>query len=150
MTACVCSKYMEVANCVCGEMKPDVYDPAKGADEWKRCRHWIEAALPVTHRMEDIEKGITEGTYQFWPGQRSALITVIENYPHTRNLHVFLAGGDLDEIRAMQPDLLSWADFHGCDAVTLSGRKGWERALKSQGWAHVATTLALPVPVKTT
>jgi hypothetical protein len=49
-------------------------------------------------------------------------------------MHIFLAGGDLDELRGMVPMFCSWARFNKCSKVTLCGRRGWERALKQQGW----------------
>jgi hypothetical protein len=106
------------------------------AQEWKRCRHWIEAALVrvTTHTIEDVEIGLVKGIYVFWPASRSAAITEIHDYPRAKHMHLFLAGGDLDELRSMVPMWQSWARFNGCSKVTLVGRRGWERALKQQGW----------------
>ena len=38
----------------------------------------------------------------------------VYDFPNKRYLHVFLAGGDLDEIKAMNPDL---EDFAKCGCV---------------------------------
>ena len=37
------------------------------------------------------------------------MITEFHDFPNKRYLHVFLAGGDLDEIKAMNPDLEDFA-----------------------------------------
>jgi hypothetical protein len=103
---------------------------------WARCRSWVEAALHDvrTHAIEDIEAGIASGAYQFWPGAKSAAITEIHSFPRARYLHIFLAGGDMEELIAMIPSWKSLAAHLGCSDLTLYGRPGWERALKSHGW----------------
>jgi hypothetical protein len=116
------------------------------AQEWKRCRHWIEAALEraPTHTIEDIEIGLVRGIYVFWPASRSAAITEIHIYPRAKHMHLFLAGGDLDELKSMVPMWRSWARFNGCSKLTLAGRRGWERALKDQGWKADLVFLSIP------
>ena len=115
------------------------------AQEWKRCRAYIEDALAfvTTHTIEDVEAGILAGLYVFWPASKSALITEIHVFPRTKHMHIFLAGGDLDELRGMVPMLQSWARFNGCSKVTLCGRRGWERVLKQQGWDTGLVALSL-------
>jgi hypothetical protein len=114
--------------------------------EWKRCRPFIEAALEYapTHAIEDVELGIGNGLYVFWPASKSAAITEIHVFPRAKHMHIFLAGGDLDELRGMVPTWQSWARFNGCSKVTLCGRRGWERALKQQGWKADHICLHIP------
>jgi hypothetical protein len=116
------------------------------AQEWKRCRHWIEDAIALisTHTIEDIELGLAQCKYVFWPASKSAAITEIHEFPRAKHMHIFLAGGDLDELRSMVPMWRSWARFNGCSKVTLVGRRGWERALKQQGWSADLVGLSLP------
>jgi len=38
----------------------------------------------------------------------------------------------------------SWARFNGCSKLTLAGRRGWERALKDQGWKADLVFLSIP------
>jgi hypothetical protein len=115
------------------------------AQEWKRCRHWIEDAIALisTHTIEDIEIGLVQCKYVFWPASKSAAITEIQVFPRAKHMHIFLAGGDLDELRSMVPMWQSWARFNGCGKVTLCGRRGWERALKRQGWEADLVALSL-------
>ena len=47
---------------------------------------------------------------------------------------MFLAGGDLDEIMAMHESVVQWAIDQGCEGMTLTGRKGWVKALQNNGW----------------
>jgi hypothetical protein len=105
--------------------------------EWKRSKPWIEAALEYSlgsFTIEDIEERIAKGHMQFWPGERCALVSEFHIFPRKKWLHVPFIGGDLEEVKAMQPALWSFAKFHGCDGLTGGGRPGWERALRDLGW----------------
>ena len=107
------------------------------ADEIERCREWIENALEYSngnHLFEDIVAGIIKGTFQLWPASKSCLVTEITQYPRKKVLHIFLAGGDLNEIKSMRDDVEAWAKAHGCDDMTMVGRLGWSKALKDIGW----------------
>jgi hypothetical protein len=117
--------------------------------EWQRCRPWIEAALHYcheTHTIEDIEDGLARNQYVLWPGRQSAVITEIWQYPQARFLHIPWAGGDLDELREMVKRLLRpYAYLMGCSRITITGRRGWERALKPDGWQADMVCLGLPI-----
>jgi len=106
--------------------------------EFKRLRHHVAAALEYsggTHKVEDIAEGIRQGQFQLWPGKNSVVVTEIIVYPQLKDLHYFLAGGDLDELRLMRPIIESWGKEIGCSRVSLAGRKGWEKTfLKGEGY----------------
>lgn len=106
--------------------------------DFERLRHHVAAALEYsggTHKVEDIVEGIRAGRFQFWPGRDSAVVTEIIVYPQLKDLHYFLAGGDLDELRLMRPLIEQWGKSIGCSRVSLAGRKGWERTfLKDEGY----------------
>lgn len=103
-----------------------------------RCRPHIEAALEYaggTHLPGDVIRAILAGGLQLWPGEHSAIVTEIEHYPQMKTCHLFLAGGDLDELKLMLPSIEQWAAQNGCSKVTLAGRKGWQRSfLKDVGY----------------
>lgn len=106
--------------------------------EFERLRHHVAAALEYsggTHKVEDIAEGIRREQFQLWPGRNSVVVTEIIVYPQLKDLHYFLAGGDLDELRMMRPIIESWGKEIGCSRVSLAGRKGWERTfLKGEGY----------------
>lgn len=89
-----------------------------------------------THTFEDVLDQILLGEMLFWPGEKSCMVTEIVQYPRKRGMHVFLAAGDLDEIKAMEPDLRLFAQKLKCDAISLAGRRGWARALKDIGFTE--------------
>lgn len=114
------------------------------AREFERCKDWLAAALEYaddTHDIEDIWEGVQEGRYQFWPGKESAIITEFHVYPKKRSLHVFLAGGKLDELLDMWDSMEIYAKATGCASLSVSGRKGWMRALESRGAKYLCTTV---------
>ena len=87
------------------------------------------------YTIEDVEELIATGKAQVWPGQDSVIVTEIISYPQAKHLHLFLAGGNLDELEAMLPEILDWGREQGCTRASLSGRRGWERSfLRDQGW----------------
>jgi hypothetical protein len=55
-------------------------------------------------------------------------------YPKKKVLHIFLAGGKLETLTDMHESVIWWAKAQGCSALTLSGRKGWVKALESFDW----------------
>lgn len=83
-----------------------------------------------THRMEDIEAGVKEGRFQMWLDTDCVGITEIIDFPLKRVLHIFLAGGDLEQIIGLHDKVWTWGQEQGCSEMTLSGRRGWLRALK--------------------
>jgi hypothetical protein len=106
-------------------------------NEMERCRPWIEDALQYcggTHNFEDVADAVNRGDMQLWPADRGCLVTSIVVYPRRTLLHIFLAGGELDQLKEMQPAVIEWAKAQGCDGGTINGRLGWVRALRDMGW----------------
>ena len=106
-------------------------------NELKRCEKWIQDALdrgPPTHDFIHIVDLVSTGRMQLWANETSCVVTEIQDFPKMRVLHLFLAGGSLEGIRDLEENALKWSKSVGCTAWTLAGRKGWERALKDNGW----------------
>jgi len=107
-------------------------------------RELLEMALARaggTHTYEDVLQSISVGDMFFWPASKSCLVTEIVQYPRLRALHVFLAAGDLVEIKDMESSLISFAKSLKCSALSMSGRKGWTKALKNMDWHEAHVTL---------
>ncbi|MEY4863801.1 MAG: hypothetical protein RLZ51_1896 [Pseudomonadota bacterium] len=115
-----------------------------GAAELLRCRPWIEDALEYsggTHAFEDVVQGIVEGRMQLWPAARGCAVTEIVLYPRKSVLHVFLAGGEMDQIIDMIDSAVEWSKGQGCTSMTIAGRHGWARVLGKYGYRPVMTVL---------
>ena len=106
--------------------------------ELSRCRQWVEDALEYaegTHNFNDIAAAVLSDRFQIWPSNNAVVVTEIVVYPQLKDLHFFLAGGNLDELKAMRPIIEDWGRSIGCTRVSLAGRKGWERTfLKDEGY----------------
>lgn len=114
-------------------------------DVLSRVRPLLEPALAYcggTHEWGDVADGILAGRLQLWPGERAALVTELQAYPRKRVVHVFLAGGELEDVLAFQPSLDAWARAQGATGLTMTGRPGWARVLPGLGWARAGTTMA--------
>jgi hypothetical protein len=101
-------------------------------------REYIEAALAHsngTHDFESVRAAILAGEMQLWPAPKSAAVTEVVEYAKKKVINVFLAGGDLDEITRGIDSVAAWAKAHGCDSMTIAGRKGWTRVLDKHGFA---------------
>jgi len=106
-------------------------------DDLLRCREWIQSALDKggdTHGFVDVVDGVMSGHMQLWSGAKGCAVTEIVVYPNKKVLHVFLAGGKLEQITDMHQDAVKWAKTQGCEGMTLSGRKGWLKILNKDGW----------------
>jgi hypothetical protein len=109
------------------------------------CRKWIEDALEYsggTHTFEDVKERILNGQLQLWPAERGCAVTEIVVYPRKKVLHVFLAGGEMDQIVDMIDSATAWSKQQGCSSMTIAGRHGWARVLGKYGYKPVMTVLA--------
>ena len=121
----------------------------KAAALWSRARPWLQDALAHaggTHEIEDVLGAIGEGRLQLWLGERCAGVTEILTFPRKRMLNLFLAGGDLDEMKTLQAGLEAFARAHACDGMMFSGRltraarraSGWGRAWPDYQPTHIS------------
>ena len=105
--------------------------------ELLRCEKWIQDALDVggnTHDFRHIVDSVISGHMQLWAGEKGCAVTEIVVYPNKKVLHVFLAGGEMQQITDMEEDAVKWAKAQGCSGMTLAGRFGWKKVLKDYGW----------------
>lgn len=97
---------------------------------------WLAPALGDATEAELIEE-IAAGRAQLWPGETAAMVTQCLDGPEGRFLHVWLAGGSLEGVMALKPGVEAWGRAMGCAEVTINGRSGWARILKSDGFRMV-------------
>lgn len=100
-------------------------------------RHGIELALAQgggTHQMRHVLDAIMSQEAQLWIDGDSLLITEVNDTPLLRELHIWIATGDLEGCIALSEKVGHWGYLNGCDVMTLQGRLGWKRALRQRGW----------------
>ena len=104
-------------------------DPAVKTD-WERCAPWLQSALDHAGNLfllEHVWDTVASGKAQFWPGKGCAIVTEVKQYPLKRILNVWLAGGDLEELKVMSHFVRSYAEQMYCDAMMIQGRPGWHK-----------------------
>lgn len=107
-------------------------------NEMTRVRPFLEPALKYTNGTHDyihLVEGVLTGQFHVWPTENSAIVTEFHNFPKERHLHIFLAGGDLEEIKQLHDNVVQFAEAAGCQALTLTGRPGWVKALGDLGFS---------------
>lgn len=90
-----------------------------------------------THHPRDVLDGLMSGDYQLWTYGDSAVVTEIYEYPRKKVCHIFLAGGNMQDIRELHVMIEEWAKEKGCSSLSLAGRKGWARSFltSDQDWS---------------
>lgn len=103
---------------------------------------------------ESIYDKVCEGQYQVWvvcDGEAGPITTVffteILQFERGRDLHLFWSYG-VEALRApecVEAAVETFARHHDCEALMLTGRRGWERVLKPLGWQFEAVVLRKPI-----
>lgn len=99
---------------------------------WTKCREFLLPAIEYTngtHTEDDVIVMILSGRLKLWEGRRSAMLTEFSTFPRMKTLNVFIGGGDLDELREMEQQLIPFAKENGCTRITGCGRLGWTKTL---------------------
>lgn len=97
-------------------------------------RPLIEKALAHTGgawTWDALAEEVNSGRAFLLPSKSGKSVVVMQA---VRDLHIFTASGDLEELMEMEADVAVMASASGYDRMTLIGRGGWKRVLKSRGW----------------
>jgi hypothetical protein len=93
-----------------------------------------------SYGVEDVLAEVTERRAELWLGEESIAVTNIIDKPKVRQFHIWIAAGNLVELMdEVYPQIEARAREFGCTVITISGRRGWIRALKKEGFGEVAT-----------
>lgn len=99
---------------------------------WDKARRILAPAIEHggTHGERDVLDALLDGAAQLWMLGESAAVSEVVNYPRVKACRVWLAAGNLDEIREIERQIETWAKSAGCGRLEIIGRKGWLRKLK--------------------
>ena len=97
------------------------------------------------HTLEDVARLIRDGQAQLWAEDEAVLVTQIIDTPQRRELHFWLATGALDKVVDLSNRVLDWGRDNGCEHATLSGRRGWVKALSGEGWTEELVLMGRPI-----
>lgn len=110
----------------------------------KRWKPEIEAAMQRIdgmHTFDSIVTSVLRGERHFYSFDECFIIMEYVQFPGYSVYHCFLAGGSTSAIIATEPQMMQNAKGAGCKYLSISGRVGWERRLKHEGWRHVLSVL---------
>jgi hypothetical protein len=113
--------------------------------DFDRLADYITRAIEYTggaHTLETLWEAIECGDLQLWPYRDSLTITELQRTPSgKKGIHFFLAAGNLEELKALQPIVVAWAITQGATYATMIGRRGWERSFltRESGWRPTMT-----------
>lgn len=88
---------------------------------------FLTPSLDDTHLIEDVWERLAEGTADLWGGPDAACVCEEVTYPRLRSYHIWLAGGSLRGLVALERAIVKHARLIGCARVTGSGRIGFSR-----------------------
>lgn len=114
--------------------------------ELERCLPWIVKALDRSGNIDTLDKvlrNIATGHAQLWPAPRGCFVTELVQHQKRLGIRAWLAGGELDQLMDMIPDIAAWARAQGCTFAEFDGRLGWEKPLKARGWKKRSVTMEL-------
>jgi hypothetical protein len=100
-------------------------------EEWRQCRDAMLSAIDTangTHNEDDILIGLITGQMRLWRKNKSAVVTEFQQFPRKKAIHVFLAGGDMRDLKPLFTDVENFGRKNGCSVASgLVKRDGWER-----------------------
>jgi len=111
-------------------------------EDWRRAQPHVIAALKHsgdTHDSHDVLDMILGGSAALFVGEGSAVVAQEIKLPTGRQLHFWLAAGDLDELVEIERDVEQAARRRGINKMSIIGRRGWRRKL--DGFREVGVVL---------
>ena len=116
---------------------------------WPTIEHMLTRVTDEKVGVSDVYDFVMDGTWMLWVCQipdtleiTSVLVTEFVHYPRVCNLKVIFLSGDDEDWSYGIAVFENFARINGCHEVEISGRKGWERVLKDQGFRLNHITLS--------
>jgi hypothetical protein len=122
---------------------------------WPLVAKYIDAAVYQTdgrYTLDDVYTLVVKHGYLLWVAIENqiivgAVVTGFVNYPRKKALFVMFLGGD--KMRAwkfkMLETLRQFAREQACDIIEASGREGWSKVLKEDGFRSLWHTFEIPL-----
>lgn len=112
--------------------------------QWERVQGQLQEALDYGHEtrtLEDVRREVETGRMQLWRSDDSAMITQLLTHDSgTVECSIFIAGGSLEGLQALLPEVETFARRNRATCMTVLGRKGWERSflVRESGYTPMA------------
>ncbi len=84
---------------------------------------------------------ILDGRAKLWVESEALIVTEVLQFPRKRALRFWLATGDIEACLTLHRRVLEWGAEQGCDFAITTGRKGWTKPLRVEGWTETLVVL---------
>jgi hypothetical protein len=123
-----------------GIVEASVQEPVGFEDIWAVCEEWLHKALILSECADSIEmvKGaVMNGSCQLFFHPQGAVVTLVDRFEKKRSLRVWLAGGAMEAMEAILPNVEQFAREAGCEQLLFQGRSGWQRTFLASAGFHL-------------
>lgn len=137
------------------EVEVSLVPPQFVWEVWPKMRSCMSKASEYTHgryTTEDILESVIDGNHHLWIAHEGqdifgAVVTHIAEYPRMRCLTMDFVGGErVDDAKdKMLATLRNWAKDNDCEVIESSGRVGWSKVFRDDGYRMLWQTYELPV-----
>ena len=113
-------------------LRPQEHFNTRLLDNFNKALPHIRAALKHcgdTHKPAHVWAMLVARECELYVNENSAVVTQILKMPNGDQLHFWLAGGNLSEIKKLEQDIIDQAKKNGIKRVSLVGRAGWLKEL---------------------
>lgn len=111
----------------------------------ERIAELVQSAIDQSnedYQLLEVLEEIVSGRSVLFQGERSILVANLHKHNETLTAHGWLGAGDLDELTThIMPQAQAWATAQGATRMTITGRRGWVRALKNGGFSEESVTV---------
>lgn len=127
---------------------------------WPRVRWFMERAADYTYgryEADDILFGLENYNHHLWvafephSGVKGAVVTGLKKYPRKLYLDLIFIGGE--EGMSWKDEMLKvlrcWARDNDCDGIESTGRFGWAKIFKNDGYHAIGQAFELPLTMET-
>jgi len=123
---------------------------------WEDIIPYVEKAAEYSYGrylVEDILDCLIQYNHHLWivfdeTKIHAMVVTAFKDYPRKRFLDLVFVGGETGSLAWKEPILTllqHWAFDNDCDGIESSGRLGWGKAFKKDGYKPLWQTYELPV-----
>ena len=106
---------------------------------WEKLQPLVQSALDHQdeYDFDAVKREVICNRAQVWQGESSVNITQLNQHVDCKKCRIWLAAGDMTElVERMLPEVEKWAKAEECGGITIVGRKGWVKKLKSKGFSE--------------
>ena len=108
-------------------------------DSLEKFRPGLKKALAIagnTHTIADVAQLLLDSRAQLWVDEDAIVVTEILQYPRKKVLRIWITTGELEPCLKLIRRVLKWGKEEDCDFAVGTGRRGWLKPLRREGWTE--------------